>query len=87
MAPLESISNQPRPMKIIGTILLYAGVISLILGYVGIVFCGFADGIGRGLRNLILPIFGFGDAMRRFHFLIWLWGGGIAGVVLGSLLV
>jgi hypothetical protein len=74
-------------MQIIGTVLLYAGVISLLVGYLGIVFCGFADGIGRGIRNLIFPFLGFGDAMRRFHFLIWLWSGGIAGIVLGSFFV
>jgi hypothetical protein len=74
-------------MQIIGTVLLYAGIISLLIGYFGIVLCGFADGIGRGIRNLIFPFLGFGDAMRRFHFLIWLWGGGIAGIVLGSFFV
>ena len=73
-------------MKIIGTVILYAGVISMILGYLGIIFCGFADGIWRGIRNLLFPILGFGDAMRRYHFLIWLWGGGIAGFFVGSLL-
>ena len=74
-------------MQIIGTVLLYAGVIAILVGYLGVVFCGSTEGVGRGIRNLLFPILGFGDAMRRFHLLIWLWGGGITGVVLGSLLV
>ncbi len=74
-------------MKIIGTVLVYAGVISLLLGYLGIVFCGFADSLMRGIINLIVPFMGLRDAMRRFNFLIWLWGGGVAAIVLGELLL
>jgi hypothetical protein len=72
-------------MDFVGTVLIYAGLVALLVGYFWIVFCGFAEGIRRGIRNLILPVLGFGDAMRRFHFLIWLWGGDIAAIVIGAL--
>ena len=45
-----------------GVILLYVGVVALLVGYPGIVFCGFAIGFWRGIRNLIVPFVGFGDA-------------------------
>jgi len=73
-------------MHILATILAYVGAISLLLGYLGILFCGFTDSIGRGFRNLLLPFFGFGDAMRRFPKIIWLWGGGIAALITASLI-
>lgn len=85
-ASLDSLPH-PISVQIIGSILLYAGAVSLLIGYLGIVFSGFADGIGRGIRNFFFPFLGFGDAMRRFHFLIWLWGGGIAGIAIGSLIL
>jgi hypothetical protein len=78
---------QRTTMELIGIILLSAGTISVWLGYLGIVFCGFSLGIGRGFRNFLFPILGFGDAMRRFHWLIWLWGGGIALIALGGFFV
>ena len=74
-------------MKIIGTVLVYAGVISLLLGWVGVAFCGFADSFMRGIRNLIVPFMGFSDAMRRYPILIRLTYGGIAAMVLGELLL
>jgi len=74
-------------MNAIGKVLVYAGVISLFIGYVGTAFCGFAVSFLRGIRNLIIPFVAFGDAMRRFPILLWFWGGGIAGIVIGCLLV
>lgn len=73
-------------MKIIGAVLIYAGVVSLLTGYLGIIFCGFSTRFGRGIRNLLFPFLGFTDAIRRFHFLIWIWGGGIAAIAIGSIL-
>ena len=70
----------------IGLVLLYAGAVALLAGYLGIAFCGFAISFGRGIRNLILPFVAFGNAYNSYPFLLWIWGGGIAGVVLGSLL-
>ena len=74
-------------MEIIGKILIYGGLVALIVGYLGVVLCGFTVSIARGVRNLFLPFLGFGDARRRFHFLIWLWGGGIAAILIGSIFV
>lgn len=73
-------------MKLIGEVLLNIGVISLLLGYFGICFCGFGVSIGRGLLTLLFPFLGFGVAMRRFPWLIWLWVGGIALVAAGAIL-
>ena len=74
-------------MNTIGQILLDVGCIMLILGDIGIIFCAFAVGIGHGLLSLIFPFIGFGVAMRRFPWLIWLWGGGIALIVIGAVFV
>ena len=73
-------------MDIIGQILLDVGCVALLLGYFGILFCAFAVGIGRGLLSLVFPFIGFGVAMRRFPWLIWLWGGGTALIVIGAVL-
>jgi hypothetical protein len=73
-------------MNALVIILLYVGVVALLVGYLGIVFCGFAIGFWRGIRNLIVPFLGFGDAYNQFPPLLWLWGGGIALVALGALL-
>ncbi|PYI94331.1 MAG: hypothetical protein DME97_02420 [Verrucomicrobia bacterium] len=70
----------------IGLVLLYTGAVALFVGYIGIVFCGFAIGFWRGIRNLILPFVAFGDAYNRFPQLLWVWGGGIAFIALGALL-
>jgi hypothetical protein len=70
----------------IGLVFLYTGVIALLVGYVGIVFCGFAIGFWRGVRNLILPFVAFGDAYNRFPKLLWAWGGGVALIAVGALL-
>ena len=70
----------------IGLVLLWIGVIALIIGYIGIAFCGFSISIMRGIRNLILPFVAFGDAYNSFPFLLWIWGGGIALVAVGALL-
>jgi len=74
-------------MNFVGQILLSIGTISLLLGYLGICFCAFSISLGKGLLCLLFPIFGFGVAMRRFPWLIWLWGGGIALIVIGSMCV
>jgi len=74
-------------VEIIGKLLLSIGTVSLLCGYLGILFCSFAVSIGRGLLSLFFPFLGFGVAMRRFPWLIWLWAGGIALIVLGSLFV
>ena len=74
-------------MNAVGMVLIYAGVISILIGYFGVVFCGFAVSFLRGIRNLIIPFVAFGDAMRRFPILLWFWGGGIAGIAIGSLLI
>ena len=74
-------------MNTLGQILLDTGCIALLLGYISIIFCGFTDGIGRGLLNLMFPFLGFGTAKRRFPVLIWLWVGGIALIVIGAFLV
>ena len=73
-------------LNVIGLVLLYAGAVALLVGYLGIAFCGFAISVGRGIRNLILPFVAFGDAYNSYPWLLFVWGGGIAGVVLGSLL-
>ncbi len=73
-------------LNLIGLVLLYGGAVALLIGYVGIAFCGFAISIGRGIRNLIIPFVAFGDAYNSYPFLLWIWGGGIAGVALGALL-
>jgi hypothetical protein len=75
-----------RTMKLIGTVLLYGGVVSLLLGDIGIVLCAFTRGPVRGILGLIFPFIGFGEAMRRFPVLLWMWGGGIAAIVIGCLL-
>ncbi len=74
-------------MDIIGQILLDAGVVSLLLGDLGICLCAFSVSIVRGLLSLVFPFIGFGVAMRRFPWLIWMWGGGIALIVIGACLV
>jgi hypothetical protein len=71
-------------LNLIGLVLLYAGAVALLIGYIGIVFCGFSISILRGIRNLILPFVAFGDAYNSFPFLLWVWGGGIALVALGA---
>ena len=73
-------------LNVVGLLLLYAGAIALLIGYVGIAFCGFSMSIWRGIRNLILPFVAFGDAYNSYPFLLWISGGGIAGVALGALL-
>jgi len=73
-------------MNALGIVLLYLSVVAILLGWLGIVFCGFAIGFWRGIRNLIVPFVGFGDAYNQFPRLLWLWGGGIALVALGALL-
>jgi hypothetical protein len=78
----EAISMQ----NAIGLVLLYTGVVALLIGYVGIVFCGFAIGFWRGVRNLILPFVAFGDAYNQFPHLLWVWGGGIGLIAVGALL-
>ena len=74
-------------MEFFGKILMEVGAVSLIIGYFGIAFCGFKISFLRGIRNLIIPCVGFGDAMHRFPIFIWLSGGGIAAVVLGAMFV
>ena len=74
-------------MEIIGKILIFGGLVALIAGYMGVVFCGFTVSVARGVRNLFLPFLGFGDARRRYHFLVWLCGGGIAALLIGSIFV
>ena len=73
-------------LNTLGLVFLYTGAVVLLLGYLGIVFCGFSIGFWRGIRNLILPFVAFGDAYNSFPFLLWVWGGGIALVALGALL-
>jgi hypothetical protein len=73
-------------LNLVGLVLLYTGVVALLIGYIGIVFCGFSISILRGIRNLILPFVAFGDAYNSFPFLLWVWGGGIALVALGAIL-
>ena len=73
-------------MKTLGEILVDVGAFSLLLGYFGIGFCAFAVSLGRGLLSLVFPFIGFGVAMRRFPWIIWLWLGGVALVVLGGVL-
>ena len=73
-------------MSIVGQVLLYIGIVAVLLGYFGICFCAFAVSIGRGLLSLLFPFIGFGVAMRRFPWLIWLWGGGFAFLALGAIL-
>ncbi len=70
----------------IGLAALYVGAVALLLGYLGIAFCGFALGFWRGIRNMIVPFVAFGDAYNQFPRLLWLWGGGIALVCIGALL-
>ena len=70
----------------IGLAVLYVGVVALLLGYVGIVFCGFALGFWRGIRNIIVPFVAFGDAYNQVPSLLWLWGGGVGLLSLGALL-
>lgn len=55
-------------LNLIGLILLYTGVVALLIGYIGIAFCGFSIGILRGIRNLILPFVVFGNAYNSFPF-------------------
>ncbi len=74
-------------MKEIGKVFMYGGVVALLLGYLGIIFCGFMDGFLRGVRNFIFPFLGFGDALRKYPLLIWLWLGGIAAIVIGCILI
>jgi len=74
-------------MEIIGKIFMYAGFVALIIGDIGIVFCGFKISFMRGIRNLVIPCLGFGDAMHRFPIFVWLWGGGIASIVVGFIFV
>lgn len=73
-------------MNTIGQVFLYTGVVTLFLGYFGICFCAFAVGISRGLLSLVFPFIGFGVAIQRFPWIIWLWGGGIALIVVGAVL-
>ena len=73
-------------MLIIASVFAYGGAIALMLGYFGILFCGFGEGIGRGLLVLLFPFLGFADAIRRYRYLIWLWAGGLGGLVVGALL-
>jgi hypothetical protein len=78
--------TQIEMVNVIGLVLLYGGAVALLVGYIGIAFCGFAISFGRGIRNLILPFVAFGDAYNSYPFLLWVWAGGIAGIVLGALL-
>lgn len=73
-------------LNIIGLMLLYVGIVALIVGAIGIALCGFAISFFRGIRNLILPFVGFGDAYNSFPFLVWMWLGGVALVAAGALL-
>jgi hypothetical protein len=74
-------------LNLIGLVLLYAGGVALLVGYLGIAFCGFSMSFWRGIRNLIVPFVAFGDAYNSYPFLLWIWGGGVAFIALGALLV
>lgn len=74
-------------MNFIGQMLIYLGFVAAVLGNLGISFCAFSLGIGRGLVSLVFPFIGFGVAMRRFPWLVWMWAGGIACIVIGALFV
>ena len=73
-------------MNSFGQVCLEVGCASLLLGYLGICFCAFKVSISRGLLSLVVPGLGFGTALRHFPRLIWLWGGGIALMVVGAAL-
>jgi len=73
-------------LNIVGLVLLYTGAVALLIGYVCIVFCGFAIGFWRGIRNLIVPFVAFGDAYNQFPHILWVWGGGIGFIAIGALL-
>lgn len=74
-------------LNVIGLVLLYAGAIALLVGWIGIVFCGFSISFWRGIRNLIVPFVAFGDAYNSFPILVWMWGGGAGLIALGGLFV
>ncbi len=73
-------------MEILGEVLTFAGTVAILLGSFGIAACAYADGLWRGLAAFIFPPFGIGSAMRRWPWVVWLWGGGIVALALVSVL-
>ncbi len=73
-------------MDFLGQVLLDIGIVALLLGYLGVCFCGFGVSLGRGLVTLLFPIIGLGVAIRRFPWLIWMLGAGIALIAIAAIL-
>ena len=73
-------------MSTVGEILVTVGAAANLAGWLGIFLCAFRVSVGRGLVALLFPFLGFGVAMRRFPWLVWLWLGGIALVIVGAIL-